>query len=206
MRLDVPSSACHGDRVRWEQLFADLDSRFADWADAELMAELPDRQRRAAGSVTMIQRCIGATGSAITVRTRGGRAHTGELREVGPDWLLLSGPGAGETVVATAAVVAIDGLTAASGAPLAPVAGRFDLRLALRGISRDRAPVTVTVSGATAPHGVGTDLAGTLDRVGADFVELAQHPVWEPRRGSTVRSVLLVPLAAVDTVRSLPAA
>ena len=192
--------------MRWEQLFADLDSRFAHWSDAELMAELPDRQRREAGAVTMIQRCAGSLGAAITVWTRGGRTHAGELREVGPDWLLLGGPGAGDTVVATAAVVAIDGLTAASGAPLSAVASRFDLRLALRGIARDRSPVTVTVAGTAAPTGSGTDFSGTLDRIGSDFVELAQHPAWEPRRRSTVRSVLVVPLAAVDSVRSQPAA
>lgn len=200
--LDGPTLPCHRDRVRWEQLFADLDSRFADWADAEMMAELPDRQRAAMGSVTMTQRCIGALGSSVVVRTRGGRSHAGDLRDVGPDWLLLGGPGVGETIVATAAVVAVEGLTAVSGMPLSPVANRFDLRLALRGIARDRAPVTVSVMGATEPNASGADLSGTLDRVGADFVELAQHPVWEPRRGSSVRSSVLVPLAAVDAVRS----
>lgn len=204
--LDGSARACHRDGMRWEQLFADLDSRFADWADAELMAELPDRERQAAGSVTMVQRCAGAIGRSITVRTRGGRAHTGELREVGPDWLLLASAAEGETIVASAAVVTLDGLTSATGMPLTVVASRFDLRLALRGIARDRAPVTIGVMGARGDQGGTADLSGTLDRVGSDFLEVALHPAWEPRRASSVRSVVLLPLAAVDSVRSVPAA
>lgn len=196
---------CHGDRVRWEQLFADLDSQFADLADAEMMAELADRERHAAGSVSMAQRCAGAVGRPVTLRTRAGRAYAGELRDVGPDWLLIDGLGVGETLISASAVVAVGGLTAASGLPLSPVAARFGLRLALRQIARDRAPVTISVMGGAPGDPGGAELSGTLDRVGADFVELAQHPVWEPRRAQSVQSVALVPLAALDAVRSLPA-
>jgi hypothetical protein len=191
--------------VRWEQLFADLDARFEELADAELMAELPDRQRSASAALTVVQRCAGAIGAELRIRVRSGRLHTGELRSVGADWVLLRPPGGGEVLVALAAVTSIEGLRAATGAPLGAVAGRFDLRLALRGIARDRSPVMLGVTGsAEGQSGAGTDLSGTIDRVGADFVELAQHAMWEPRRADAVRSVLLVPLPAVDSVRALP--
>ncbi len=122
---------------------------------------------------------------------------------MGADWILVAPAGGGEILIALTAVTAIDGLRAATGAPLSAVASRFDLRLALRGIARDRSPVVIGVSGAAEGTGAGADLSGTIDRVGADFVEVAQHAVWEPRRAEAVRSVLLIPLAAVDSVWAL---
>lgn len=192
--------------MRWEQLFADLSARFDELADAQMMAELADRQRLAAGSVAMVQRFCGAIGASVRVRTEGGPVLTGQLREVGPDWMLLGQQGPGEMLVALRAVTVVEGLTAATGAPLSGVALRADLRLALRGLARDRSPVLVTVAGSgEGPGGRSTELSGTIDRVGADFVEMAQHAVWEPRRASGVRSVALLPLSALITVRSMPA-
>lgn len=192
--------------MRWEQLFADLNARFDELADAQMMAELADRQRVAAGSVSMVQRIAGAVGEVVRVRTRQGPVVSGLLREVGPDWMLLGQQGPGELLVALRAVTGIEGLTAATGVPLSPLAMRMDLRLALRGLARDRSSVLVTVAGAGGSPGTpGSDLPGTIDRVGVDFVELAQHAVWEPRRAASVRSVALIPLAALISVRSMPA-
>lgn len=190
--------------MRWEQLFADLDSQFTDLADAEVMAEIPGRQREAAGSVTMVQRCLGSVGAAVRVGVAGGAVHAGQLQDVGPDWLLLQMAAAGELLVALAAVTLIDGLGSATGSPLTVVDGRFTLRLALRRIARDRAPVAMGLIGTSDAHTGSAEITGTIDRVGADFVELAQHAAWEPRRAEAVRSRLLVPLSAVATVRAVP--
>jgi hypothetical protein len=48
------------------------------------------------------------------------------------------------------------------------------------------------------------EIIGTIDRVGADFIEVAVHAAWEPRRASAVRLVALVPLTAIVLVRALP--
>ncbi|HEU5269074.1 MAG TPA: hypothetical protein VFU36_04055, partial [Jatrophihabitans sp.] len=62
------------------------------------------------------------------------------------------------------------------------------------GIARDRSAVRLHLSD-------GTTLDGTVDRAGADFVELAVHPVGEPRRRSAVSQTVLVASAAVVALR-----
>ena len=137
------------------------------------------------------------------------------LRTVGPDWLLLTEGQGRDCLVALGAVTAVEGLTASTGPEMTGLALRLDLRRALRGLARDRSPVAVAVtgwSGASAGslgrrlsvRSVSAELTGTIDRVGADFIEIAVHAAWEPRRAGTVRSVALVPLAAIVLVRAMP--
>ncbi len=52
----------------------------------------------------------------------------------------------------------------------------------------------------------GGTLTGTLDRVGADYVELAEHPADVPRRTEVVQGVRAVVIAAVAVVRTVPPA
>jgi hypothetical protein len=49
----------------------------------------------------------------------------------------------------------------------------------------------------------GGTLTGTLDRVGADYVELAVHPADEPRRNEAVQGVRAVVIGAVAVVRTV---
>lgn len=192
--------------MRWEQLFTDLDARFDDLADAAMMAELADRQRMAAGALHLTSRLGGAVGQQARFRTSSGVVVTGALRRVGPNWVLLSeGPGR-ETLVNLAVVTVVEGLTSATAAPMAGISLRLDLRHMLRGVARDRSPVAVIVPGSAAPgaDGAGTEITGTIDRIGADFLELAVHAPWEPRRAASVRSVVAIPFTAVVLVRALP--
>ena len=200
--------------MRWDRLFSDLEARFDEIADAEAVAEMPDRQRVAAGAVGLSQRLAGSLGQPIRVRVAGGTAVGGVLSRVGPDWLLLAEGHGREVLVATRAIALVEGLTAATALPLSPVALRLDLRHAVRGLARDRSPVAVLVAGGavSGPTGAaepgstlsGTEITGTIDRVGADFAEVAVHAPWEPRRAASVRAVVLVPLAAVLLIRALP--
>lgn len=186
--------------MRWEQLFADLDARFDQLADDQLSAELADRQRVAVGAVPLTARLAGAIAHPVRLRTTSG-AVSGVLRQVGPDWALVREVPGREALVNLSAVTVIEGLTAATGRPPTGIGLRLNLRHMLRGIARDRSPVMVSAPGSDPS---GTDISGTIDRLGADFLELAVHAPWEARRAAAVRSVVAIPLGAVAVVRAIP--
>jgi len=191
--------------MRWDQLFQDLEARFDELADADSMAELADRQRVAAGTISMVERIAGAVGWPIRLRTVAGITVTGTLQRVGPDWLLLQESPGREVVLALRATTVVEGLSAATGVSMTGVQRRLNLRHALRGLARDRSPIALVVSGGVGePAALHTELTGTVDRIGADFLEMALHAPWEPRRTASVRSIVLVPLEAIVLVRALP--
>jgi len=201
--------------MRWDRLFADLEARFDELGDEQGAAERADRERVAIGAVRATQRLSGAIDQPIKVHLAGGATIAGLLRTVGPDWLLLTESASRDALIALAAVTAVEGLTTSTGQELTGLSLRLDLRLALRGLARDRSPVAVALNGSSggvaaegSSGGYGSagsgEITGTIDRVGADFVEIAVHAAWEPRRSGTVRSVVMVPLAAVVVVRALP--
>jgi hypothetical protein len=105
--------------------------------------------------------------------------------------------GAGrEVLLAGSALLRISGLTrhSAAAVPTRVVEARMGLRHALRAVARDRSGVAVHLRDSTV-------LSATIDRVGADFIEVALHASGEPRRRGEVREVALVALAAVAAVR-----
>jgi hypothetical protein len=186
--------------VRWEQLFADLEAQAVRDEEAAEQAESGSRARAEYGTVLLADRLRGSLGRQVSLRCRGAGELAGRLVEVGVDWLLIVDGQEREVLVAGGAVSAVAGLGAVTAAatPDGEVARRLDLRRALRGLARDRAAVNCLLED-------GGVLAGTVDRVGADFLELAEHPLDQPRRRGAVTSVRAVPLRAVVAVRtSLP--
>lgn len=182
--------------MRWEALFADLEAQAESLEQAERAGEIDERTRGEVGSLHWRDRARSAVGSSIRLRLAGGLAASGNLVRVGPDWVLLDEGAGHEVVVVSAAVLVVRGLGryAAVSDSKGVVASRLGLRYALRGIARDRSAVRVhLVDGST--------LDGTVDRVGADFIEVAAHPAAEPRRRQEVREVELVALGAVVAVR-----
>jgi hypothetical protein len=182
--------------VRWQRLFDDLEAQIEAQDIAEFEAEVSERARYEMGRLRLIDRLRPAVGHEIDVRCVGAGALRGRLERVGADWLLLEEQPGRHGLTPCAAIMAVAGLGALSAPPGSegPVRSRLDFRYALRGIARDRSPVQVVLVD-------GSTVAGTLDRVGADFVELAEHPQGEPRRVAAVRGVRTMPLDALAVVR-----
>lgn len=182
--------------MRWQGLFDDLEAQFDAAQAAELAGEVAERTRRESALLRLGDRLRAAQGAAVTVALPGAGGVRGRLLDAGADWLLLEEGGAREVLVPLAAVLGVAGLGPRSAAPDdSPVAKRLDLRWALRGLARSRTGVALGLVD-------GSLVTGTLDRVGADHLDLAEHGLGELRRAGAVRQVRLVPLSALAFVRS----
>ena len=183
----------HG--MRWERLFADLEIELAAAEAAERDAEVSERTRGEVAKLRLVDRLRVVEDETLSVDLCGAGTWSGRVVDAGPDWVVLGGDPRGDVVAALGAVCAITGLTRRSAIPgdEGEVAERFRLGAVLRGVARDRSTVRVlTRDGAAYP--------GTIDRVGADFLELAEHDIDRPRRHRDVRWMRVVPFAALAAV------
>jgi len=184
--------------MRWEGLFADLEAQAEAAQAADLAAEVAERTRGERARILLADRLRAALGAQVMLSAV--QPLEGQLRAVGPDWLLLA-ERSSLTTVGVEVLLPLSGLLWLQGIPLASaaptggvVARRLDLRSALGGLVRDRAPLDVVLRD-------GSELHGILDRVGADYVELATLAPGEERRRSAVRAVRLLPLDALGLLR-----
>jgi hypothetical protein len=186
--------------VRWDSLFADLEAQASAAGLAERAAEVDERARMESARVGLVDRVRAAVGSELRLHCAGGIVVAGTLNQVGADWALVDEAAGQQAVVPIAAVLAFGGLGWLSALPGddGTVGSRLGLGSVLRGIGRERIGVRAYLLDSTM-------LAGTIDRVGTDFVELALHPVGQPRRRSDVRDRLVVRFAALAVVRRGPA-
>lgn len=183
--------------MRWDELFADLEAQVAAVEAAERSGEIAERTRLAVGELTLCDRLRGAIGQRIRFSLAANEVADGRLEQVGVDWALLVEPSRRQALVALHQVTTVAGLRAVTGRPdTSRVGPRLDLRRCLRQLARDRAGARVTLLD-------GVVSSGTIDRVGADFIELADHPQGEARRARSVHAVVGIPIRAVSVVRTL---
>jgi hypothetical protein len=183
--------------MRWDELFADLEGQLARYSAAELEAEVADRTRIEFSQIRLLDRLRPALGAQIRLQLQGGGHLVGRLAQVGSDWLLVGDPNGTDVVVPLTGLRSVGGVGPRSAAPSAKgaVAARYSLTAVLRRISRDRAGVAVRFAD-------GAALAGTIDRVGADFIEIAEHPAGEPRRRTAVTGSRLIWLGSIVSIHS----
>lgn len=175
--------------MRWEALFADMEAQLDAAQAADLAAEVADLTRAELATVELRDRLRAAQGTDLTVVVAGGGTVAGELLEVSAQWVLVGG-GTGRALVPLGAVVAVRGLAVRSAPATGEVARRLGLGSALRALARDRVTVRVTTDGA--------ELAGRIERVGADHLDLAVGV--EEQHGPA--HLWAVPFAALRVVRS----
>jgi hypothetical protein len=183
--------------VRWRLLFEDLETQAAALVDAELRSEIADRTRAELASVPLARRLHSALGSTVELRLLGDAVVRGLLSGWGPDWLLVE---AGDEVLVTmSAVVAAGSLgsTASAATGIGLVESRRSMTSVLRAIARDRSVVAVRLVDAS-------QIIGTPDRVGADWVDIAAHDVGDAPRAPAVQGRSTVPLRAVSAIRRQP--
>ena len=180
--------------MRWDGLFADLEAQAAALATAERAGEIEDRTRSEVGRLAVVDRLRASTGSEVRLTCRGGLVVPGVLNRVHAEWILLAQAHGRESLVAVDKVLAAAGIGRPADVAESPssVEARLGLRYALRRIARDRSAVRV--------HLLEGVISGTLDRVGADFVDLAVHAQGEARRRTAVSEVSLIPVSAIVAV------
>jgi hypothetical protein len=182
--------------VRWELLFADLEAQATAIETAERSGEVDERARIELGRLRLVERLRPAVGLEVRVSCPAAVTVAGALRRTGAQWLLIDERGGRQALVVLTAVMSVTGTgrrSAASGS-MDRIESRLGLTHALRGIAHDRSTVRIDLID-------GSSLDGTIDRVGADYLELALHGPGEARRRSEVRELAVVALTALAVVR-----
>ncbi len=125
-----------------------------------------------------------------------------EVSGVGADWVALEPDGGrvGAVLAPFGSLVSVgmphpDLLLTARPAPArSALSDRLTLGFVLRDLVRRRAAVMVQLS-------TGRQLTGTIDRAGADHLDLALHEPGSPRRADAVTGHRVVPFPAVSWIR-----
>jgi hypothetical protein len=181
--------------VRWEQLFADLEAQLDAEAAAGHRAEVADRTRREQAAVTVLDRLSAYRGHQVQVGVAGVGRIEGSLVDVAAEWLLIEEQPGHPSLVPARAWIWLTGIgSMAAVQPASSMARRLGLTAALRGLAQQRRPVRVRLTEAA-------ETTGTIDRVYADHVDLAEHPADAARRPADVLNVRLLPMTSIALVR-----
>jgi len=193
--------------VRWDRFFEDLQDQFdAEW-EAERAILDTEAERLRLSKVGLrerlgeLARATDAARPEVVFDLHGDASVPARVSVVGADWVGVETAGDRSGIIPFTAICAI-GLAHADllrsarpyEAPRATLTERMALGFVLRDLVRRRVPVTVAVT-------TGRSLAGTIDRAGADHLDLALHDPGAPRRADAVQGHRIVPFPAISWVR-----
>ena len=189
---EIPSRAMR-------RVFDELEAEFEDGLRREAEQETVAAVRAELGSTVLWEQLARRVGTEM-VAFAGATVLRGSAVASYPEFLVLRGADGAEHLIPYGPAVSV--ALPAEAAPLRPTPGpavrRYQLALALRELARRREPVTVQLVD-------GTAVAGTIEAVGSDYLEVAEHDLGEARRRAAVRARRFIGLAAVVAV-SLPPA
>ncbi|MFB8387865.1 hypothetical protein ACFC3F_12080 [Microbacterium sp. NPDC055910] len=189
--------------MRWDRFFDDLEDQIASEWEAERAALATEAERLQRSGLSLRERLTAVQGVSAAVDLADGTAVAARVRAVGADWvgLDLDDTPRRALVVPFASIRSIgmphaDLLRSARPAGTAPdrLAERQTFGYVLRDVARRRIGVTIRLTGERL-------LTGTIDRAGADHLDLAVHEPGEARRADAVTAHRVVPSWAIVWVR-----
>lgn len=192
--------------MHWDRLFEDLEDQLASEHEAERAALESESERVRISRIALRERLLSLSERRhpLWIELPGHAKLRGLVQEVGADWLALrSSEPRRLMIIPLAAVVGVglaqDGVLESleAVARQASLRERMSLGFVLRDLARRRVPVALLTS-------CGDDLHGTIDRAGADHLDLALHPRGESRRPQAVTGFRLVPFASLACVQIDP--
>ena len=183
--------------MRWDALFNDMESQLAEADRLALETEVNDRARAEMVGLPLEDRLRATIGCRIGVHLLCGDSIQGELVHAGADALVLD-TGRHQILIPYWAAARYTGLGRHMRAENSRVRRSLGFAHSLRSLARDRSELVVTIGG-----GAGmTRLAGVIDRVGSDYLDLAAVVPGEARRSGSVGQVSAIPFSVVAMVRS----
>lgn len=196
--------------MRWDNLFDDLESQLEQELDAEDIDLRAEEERLRLGRLAMRDRLRALMSSATTpdpvrlVLADGTRA-TLALGAVGRDW--IAGELRGDRQNGGSCIIPIAAISSCLPTPeqtfasmevgadpgAGALAGRLGLPFVLRDLCRRRASVHVRTKREL--------VHGTIDRVGRDHIDLAEHDAGVARRAPAVRAIRMLPFTELVVVQ-----
>jgi hypothetical protein len=197
--------------MRWDDLFDDLESQLEQELGAEEVDVLAEEERLRLGRLTLRDRLVVVTRPGermpeeLSVVLHDGQLLSILVRTIGRDWLAgeLAGPRRGSVLVPLAAIASVlpsgEQLARSVNGDLASdasiaLSARLGMSFVLRDLCRRRAAVELCTRAESRLH-------GTLDRVGRDHVDLAEHEAGVPRRAAAVTRIRILPIEHLVLVR-----
>lgn len=184
--VDEPISGA----ARFDDLLAGLALEVAAADAAALDADIAEVERAARAESSVLDRLRAQR--EVSLEIAGGTLVSGLVALVGRDVVVLVADD-GDWAIPLWGITAVVHPGERTRAA-ASVSERLGLASIARSWARHRSVVRVLRVGAG-------PLDGTIDSVGADHLEIAEHDPGEPRRPDAVRRQVLVPLGAVSAIR-----
>lgn len=191
-------------RVHWDRLFEDLEGQLAAEWEAERAVLDAESERLRISKLTLRTRLrrLSRDAALIGLRLAGGERRSVRVHAVGADWIAVQTDDVGGAlVVPLAAVTSVETahgalLSTLEDAPLPAdeLRERMTFGFLMRDLARRRTPLRFSLRD-------GEGLHGTIDRAGADHLDLAVHDPGQARRADAVRAFRIIPFDAILSAR-----
>jgi hypothetical protein len=196
--MPQPEEPKEPDSPTLRRVFDELEAEFDAGLRREAEQEAVAAVRAELGATVLWEQLARRIGSE-TVALAGGRRFRGTTVASYPEFLVLRAADGTEHLVryGPAVSVALPPEPTSLRPTPATAARRYQFALALRELARRREPVRIELVDATT-------VDGTIEAVGSDYLEIAEHDPGEARRRAAVRSRRFVGFAAVVAVTLPP--